>query len=342
LRKWNAIQLVEEYYEEGLERLIEALSPQLGPPRTQEGIDQVEVQRKLKQLRGEAEAALAVEDWLAGIQALQAAVSLDPNSADLSTRLRWAHEQHKASGLFAEGQHLYEQGKKEAALGRYRQASLVSSHYRNVTQLIARLETELASDSRRSNVRRWTAGAVAAVVIAVAAAGSLIIWVVRSEFDTDAASTETPFGLVGPGMTDVGGSPDPPAAGSGARAPVTGAAATPQRLAGDGPVSEQRAQGPGFPGRGRWRMTSQEDRTISIALALDSDGSFEVSMPAGVLDLPLSGGNYSYNDSTGTIEIMGVNNLGAMFRETIHVFEREDDHFHANYLGTVWELEADD
>ena len=38
---------------------------------------------------------------------------------------------------------------------------------------------------------------------------------------------------------------------------------------------------------------------------------------------------------------MGVNNLGAMFRETIHVFEHEDDHFHANYLGTVWELEGD-
>jgi hypothetical protein len=38
---------------------------------------------------------------------------------------------------------------------------------------------------------------------------------------------------------------------------------------------------------------------------------------------------------------MGVNNLGALFRETIQVFEREDDHFHARYLGTVWELEGD-
>jgi hypothetical protein len=89
-------------------------------------------------------------------------------------------------------------------------------------------------------------------------------------------------------------------------------------------------------------MTSREDQSVAIALALDADGSFEVSMPTGVLDLPLSGGSYSYNDSTGMLQIMGVNNLGAMFRETVHVFEREDDHFHVNYLGTVWELEADE
>ena len=36
LRRWNAIQLVEEYYEEGLQRLIDALTPQLGEPRTRE------------------------------------------------------------------------------------------------------------------------------------------------------------------------------------------------------------------------------------------------------------------------------------------------------------------
>ena len=92
LRKWNAIRLVEEYYEEGLERLIDALASQLGTPRTQESVDLAETQRKLKQLRGEAEAALAVEDWFAGIQALQAAVSLDPTNPDLSVRLRWAHD----------------------------------------------------------------------------------------------------------------------------------------------------------------------------------------------------------------------------------------------------------
>ena len=35
---------------------------------------------------------------------------------------------------------------------------------------------------------------------------------------------------------------------------------------------------------------------------------------------------------------MGINNLGGMFREVIHVFERENDHFHVNYSNAVWEL----
>lgn len=88
-------------------------------------------------------------------------------------------------------------------------------------------------------------------------------------------------------------------------------------------------------------MTARENQAMSIALDLENDGSFAVSMPAGVLNLPLSGGRYEYDDSTGMLDIMGVNNLGALFRETIQVFERENDHFHARYLGTVWELEGD-
>ena len=125
------------------------------------------------------------------------------------------------------------------------------------------------------------------------------------------------------------------------RAPANEPVSAPsQRLVPDAVAPEQRATGVGFPGRGRWRMTARENQAMSIALDLENDGSFAVSMPAGVLNLPLSGGRYDYDDSTGLLEIMGVNNLGAMFRETIHVFERENDHFHANYLGTVWELEG--
>jgi hypothetical protein len=89
-------------------------------------------------------------------------------------------------------------------------------------------------------------------------------------------------------------------------------------------------------------MTAQANPAISIALDLDNDGSFAVSMPAGVLDLPLSGGRYTYDDSTGMLQIMGVNNVDAFFSEVIQVFEREDDHFHARYQGAVWELQSDD
>jgi hypothetical protein len=53
----------------------------------------------------------------------------------------------------------------------------------------------------------------------------------------------------------------------------------------------------------------------------------------------LSGGRFAYDDSTGMLQIMGVNNLNAVFNEVLHVFEREDDHFHVRYLGAIWELQ---
>jgi len=294
LRKWNAIRLVEEYYEEGLERLIDALTSQLGAPRTQESVDHAESQRKLKQLRGEAEAALAVEDWFAGIQALQAAVSLDPGDPDLAARLRWAHEQQRAL-------------------------------------------------ARRATVRRWTAGTVAAVVVAIVGAGALVVLLIRSEFADNTGGTSGIDPAIADSLKTLLDQPsNQPTTGGTLSGPANEPASDPaQSLVPDAVAPEQRPTGVGFPGRGRWRMTARENRAMSIALDLENDGSFAVSMPAGVMNLPLSGGRYAYDDSTGTLEIMGVNNLGAMFRETIHVFEREDDHFHANYLGAIWELEGD-
>jgi hypothetical protein len=88
-------------------------------------------------------------------------------------------------------------------------------------------------------------------------------------------------------------------------------------------------------------MTARDNQAMSILLNLEDDGSFAVSMPAGVLNLPLSGGRYAYNDTTGALQIMGINNLNAYFSEVIQVFEREDDHFHASYLGSIWELESE-
>jgi hypothetical protein len=294
LRKWNAIQLVEEYYEEGLQRLIDALEPQLGAPRTRARADQdrAETERRLRELRGQAESALAVEDWFAGIQALQAAVSLDPNSADLAARLRWAHVQHK-------------------------------------------------SITRRSSVRRWTASAVAAVCLAIVAAGGLVVWVIRSEFAAATSSGSDQANLLDRIASEPAASELAPAAAAPRAAVDPVRTPAPQPAAPDAEPAERRTSGPGFPGAGRWRMTARDNQAMSILLNLENDGSFAVSMPAGVLNLPLSGGRYAYNDSTGALQIMGINNLNAYFSEVIQVFEREDDHFHANYLGSIWELESE-
>lgn len=337
LRRWNAVQLVEEYYEEGIERLIDALRPELGDPVTPDTVGRNDTDRRVRELRGEAEAAIAVEDWFAGVQALQSAVSLDPNSRELGARLRWAHEQRKVSGLFTEGQELYEGGKKSAALGRFRQVKVAAGNYRNVNELIAQLETEVSGETRRSTVRRWTAGVIFAVCATVAALGAGLVWAIRSEFQ-DAKETSglfdpktAPTGPDGTGAADTrttvqpaGGGGTPPAR----QAPPEDAVAPVQTA----PI------GVGFPGHGRWKMTSQLNPALSIVLDLQRDGSFQVSVPAGAMSFPLSGGRYDYDASSGMLQIMGINNLGGMFREIIHVFEREDDHFHVNYSNAVWEL----
>jgi tetratricopeptide (TPR) repeat protein len=341
LRRWNAIQLVEEYYDQGLQRLIDALRPQLGEPRTEERVGHVETDRRIKELRGQAEAALAVEDWLAGIQALQAAVSLDPNNPDLGTRLRWAHDQHKISGLFAEGQQLYDKGKKEQALARFRQVRVAAGNYRNVIDLIQQLEGEVTTDTRRSTVRRWTAGAVAALVVGLIGLGALGVWI-GQQFDEAISEVNNTVDS----FDDVGGTGSEPVTNplSPGLAPRQSAAPPPAPSPRDDAAipAERQAMGVGFPARGRWQMTAQDNAGISIALLLQDDGSFAVSMPAGVLDVPLSGGRFAYNDSTGMLQISGINNMGEVFNELIHVFEREDDHFHARYLGAVWELRPAD
>ena len=102
----------------------------------------------MRSLRGEAEAAIGVEDWFGAIQALQAALSLEPNNFEISARLKWANEQRKLSGLFTEAQELYDRGKKAAALQKFRQVRVAGGNYRGVNELMAQLEREVSTESR--------------------------------------------------------------------------------------------------------------------------------------------------------------------------------------------------
>ena len=148
---------------------------------------------KIRSLRGEAEAAIGVEDWFGAIQALQAALSLEPNNFEIGARLKWANEQRKLSGLFTEAQELYDRGKKAAALQKFRQVRVAGGDYRGVNELMAQLEREVATDSRRSTVRRWSFGTAAAVIGVLAVVALLLVLALRSEFGgLDDAATRRP------------------------------------------------------------------------------------------------------------------------------------------------------
>lgn len=327
LTRWNAVRIVEEYDDQGVEKLVRSLVPELGEPVAEDNAQTSDA--KTRSLRGEAEAAIGVEDWFGAIQALQAALSLAPTNHEIAARLKWANDQRKLTGLFTEGQELYDRGKKAAALQKFRQVRVAGGDYRSVNQLIAQVESEVASESRRSTMRRWTFGAVAALVAVVGVIGTLLVLTLRHEFGTtreepSAANT----GSVAP--TPVANPND----GRPAPQPTQPTRPAPQ------PVAPPPAAptGTGFTPVGRYRAVNHENQQMQFQLALNPNATFQVQANTGFYSVPLSGGSFAFDPSSGTLLMSGINNVGGLFSEPMQVYERHDDHFHVMYAGIRWDL----
>ena len=334
LTRWNAVKIVEEYYDQGIEKLVRSLVTELGEPVAEDNAHQSDL--KIKSLRGEAEAAIGVEDWFGAIQALQAALSLAPSNVDVAARLKWANDQRKLSGLFTEGQELYERGKKEAALQKFRQVRVAGGDYRGVNQLIAQIEREAATDSRRSTVRRWTFGTVAIGGSIFAIIVVLVGMQLRNEYtklQQELSPSETPSTLV-------------PASDAKNVAPPAQRVADVPRSA-PGPVQQAVSPPPaaptgtGFRPFGRFRAVNHDNQAMQFQLALNPNATFQVQTSAGFYNVPLSGGTFAYDPSSGTLQMSGMNNAGGLFSEPMQVYERHDDpspHFHVMYAGVRWDL----
>ena len=327
--RWNAIRIVEDYYDEAIDKLVRSLVPELGEPASKDNAPQADA--KTRSLRGEAEAAIGVEDWFGAIQALQAALSLEPNNFEISARLKWANEQRKLSGLFTEGQELYDRGKKAAALQKFRQVRVAGGNYRGVNELMAQIEGEVTTDSRRSSMRRWGFGAAAAVVGVVAIVGVLFALALRQEFgglDGGDSSAITNGGVRPTSAAD-------PKSASGTGAPPPAADAPRRTPMADPPAARSVA---GFSPVGRYRAVQHDNQQIAFGLALNPDSTFQVQATAGIYNVPLSGGSFSYNPSSGVLQLAGMNNLGGVFSEPMQIYEAHEEHFHAMYAGVRWDL----
>lgn len=333
LTRWNAIKIVEEYYDQGIEKLVRSLVPELGEPAVEGNAQQSD--QKVRSLRGEAEAAIGVEDWFGAIQALQAALSLEPANHEMAARLKWANDQRKLNGLFTEAQELYDKDKKAAALQKFRQVRVAGGDYRGVSQLIAQLESEVATESRRSTVRRWTFGTVATVTAVLALLVSLVTWQIISEFrpgkdvgDSPPVTTGSPPTPEPTPVDDKRGavSPDPPAPRPRPVEP------DPEPLA---------PRGTGFTPVGRFRAVNHDNQQVQFQLALNPNATFQVQASNGVYNLPLSAGSFAYDASSGVLLMSGMNNAGGLFSEPMQVYERHDDptlHFHVLYANIRWDL----
>src|SRR6185436_11388367 len=128
---------------------------------------------------------------------------LEPTNFEIGARLKWANEQRKLNGLFTEAQELYDRGKKAAALQKFRQLRVAGGNYRGVNELMAQIEREVTTDSRRSSMRRWGFGAAAAVIGVVTIVGVLLVLALREDFK-GSDSSESPAvtnGAVTPAST---------------------------------------------------------------------------------------------------------------------------------------------
>jgi hypothetical protein len=328
LTRWNAIKIVEEYYDQGIEKLVRSLVTELGEPVAENNAQHAD--QKIQSLRGEAEAAIGVEDWFGAIQALQAALSLSPSSHEIAARLKWTNDQRKLNGLFTEAQDLYDKGKKAAALQKFRQVRVAGGDYRGVNQLIAQLESEVSSESRRSTVRRWTFGAVATVTGVLALLVTLVVWQIRSEF-ADYKKSQNP-------QPETTGSPAPAPDDRRDAANATPKQVPPRPV--PQPVDPQPV-GTGFRPVGRYRAVNHENQQMQFELALNPNATFQVQTNAGFYNVPLSAGTFAYDPASGTLQMSGMNNAGGLFSEPMQIYERHDDpspHFHVMYSNIRWDL----
>jgi len=80
---------------------------------------------------------------------------------------------------------------------------------------------------------------------------------------------------------------------------------------------------------------------MQFQLALNPDSTFQVQTNAGFYNVPLSGGTFAYEPSSGRLQMSGINNAGGLFSEPMQIYERHDDpspHFHVMYANIRWDL----
>ncbi|MGI8990849.1 MAG: TIR domain-containing protein [Bryobacteraceae bacterium] len=156
----NAVALTAFDYDHLVEGLIAALKKLMGQPEPRPEKENIE------KLLASAETYIAAEDWMAAKQALQSALSLDPSNGVAAGRLRFTQENLRWSGLYADAQRRLAAGDKAGALAGLRQVRAAAGEYKDVDQLIGRLDWELRQlpPTPPPKKKPWIKWAVAAFV----------------------------------------------------------------------------------------------------------------------------------------------------------------------------------
>jgi hypothetical protein len=177
-----------------------------------------------------------------------------------------------------------------------------------VDELISLLERELGArppvepEKKARSPLRWVLGTVGAVVVVLAVVG-----LVFQEDKQGSNPAPVPFNPI------VNPDPVPP-----------GPEPQPQRKA--------------FDPHGRWEMISQVNPSIKLILTLGEDRPFQVQTQAGLDQFPASAGAFEYSPDARTFTFTGVNIQGIPFSEALIITGEHENHYHAQYSGSAWDL----
>ena len=155
LTRWNAIRIVEDYYDQGIDKLVRSLVPELGEPASKDNAPAGR-RRRSDRCAARPRRRSASRTGSARSRRCRRRCRSSPTTIEISARLKWANDQRKLSGLFTEGQELYDRGKKAAALQKFRQVRVAGGNYRGVNELMAQLEREVVE--RIAHAPRCAAG----------------------------------------------------------------------------------------------------------------------------------------------------------------------------------------
>ena len=151
LARRQALMITDSDLDHNLAQLIQAIEQELAergepepPPDSPVSVSPPDA---FSALLGQARQAIAVEDWRAARERLEAALSLKPDHPEAAAQLHAIRHQQRLADLFAQGEAHYEAGRKREALACFQEVRLVGANYKDVDSRIMKTKREVSGSS---------------------------------------------------------------------------------------------------------------------------------------------------------------------------------------------------
>jgi hypothetical protein len=187
LLRRQAIVLTPEGYDDGIQRLIQAIRPAL---KEAESPQAREKPQRITTRQVEAQQALAVQGWPATSNALATTFDMSPRQPGVAAERQRVRRQQRLTAFFGRGNRFLEQDPRRKALRYFRELrALVGGSYRNLERWV-RMGARQTPAALRKHRRVSMAGVILLVVLASFQIAPPVLERLRSQ--EVATSTEAP------------------------------------------------------------------------------------------------------------------------------------------------------